>query len=58
MVQIYSTNKNIKIMVWRCFWNIGKSNYYIINRDFKLIKHEYFARSYFKVCEAEVAPIF
>jgi Transposase/DDE superfamily endonuclease len=58
MVQTYDTNKNMKIMVWGCFWDTGRSNCYIMDRDFESAKHGYSARSYLEVCEAEVAPIF
>jgi hypothetical protein len=48
----------MKVMVWGAFWDTGKSNYYIMDRDFESKKHGYFARSYLEVCNAEVAPIF
>ena len=50
--------KNIKVIVWGAFWDTGRSNCYIINRNFKLAKHGYLARLYLEVCEAEVASIF
>jgi hypothetical protein len=58
MVQTYGAKKNMKIMVWRAFWDTGKSNCYIMDRDFESKKHRYSARSYLKVCDAEIAPIF
>jgi hypothetical protein len=58
MVQTYSTNKNMKIMVWGAFWDLGKSNCYIMDRDFESKKHRYFANSYLKVLNAEVELIF
>jgi len=58
MVQTYGTGKNMKIMVWGCFWDLGRSNCYIMDRDFESAKHGYSAKSYLEVCEAEVAPIF
>lgn len=29
-----------------------------MDRDFELVKHEYFVKLYLKVCEAEIALIF
>lgn len=58
MVQTYGTNKNMKVMVWGAFWNIGRSNLYIMDRDFESAKHGYSAESYLEVLEAEVKPIF
>ena len=58
MVQTYSTNKNMKTMVWGAFWDNGRSNLYIMDRDFESKKHRYSAESYLEVLEAEVALIF
>jgi hypothetical protein len=58
MVQTYGTNKNMKIMVWDAFWDLGRTNLYIMDRDFESQKHGYSANSYLEVCEAEVAPAF
>jgi len=58
MVQTYGTNKNIKVMVWGSFWDLGRSNLYIMDRDFESKKHGYSANSYLEVLNAEVAPIF
>ena len=58
MVQTYGTNKNIKVMVWGAFWDNGRSNLYIMDRDFESAKHGYSARSYIEVLDAEVASIF
>ena len=58
MVQTYGMNKNIKVMVWGAFWDLGKSGYYIINRDFESAKYRYSANSYLEVLETEVGPIF
>jgi hypothetical protein len=58
MVQTYGTNKNIKVMVWGAFWDLGRSNLYIMDRDFELVKHGYLARLYLEVLDAKVGPIF
>jgi len=58
MVQTYGMSKNMKIMVWGAFWDTGRSRCYIMDRDFESAKHGYFANSYLKVYEAEVALIF
>jgi hypothetical protein len=58
MVQTYGINKNIKVMVWGAFWDTGRSNLYIMDRDFESAKHGYLANSYLEVLDAEVEPIF
>jgi hypothetical protein len=58
MVQTYGTNKNMKIMVWGAFWDLGRSNCYILDRDFESKKDGCSANSYLEVLNAEVEPIF
>src|SRR3954451_11277089 len=58
MVQTYGTNKNMKTMVWAMFWDNGRSNLYIMDRDFESKKHGYSANSYLEVLNAEVGPTF
>ena len=58
MVQTYGTNKNMKVMVWGAFWDNGRSNLYIMDRDFESAKHRYSANSYLEGLDAEVEPIF
>jgi hypothetical protein len=58
MVQTYGTNKNMKVMVWGAFWDTGRSNLYIMDRDFESAKHGYSVESYLEVLEADVAPMF
>ena len=48
----------MKTMVWGAFWDYGRSNLYIMDRDFESKKHGYSAESYLEVLEAEVGPIF
>jgi hypothetical protein len=57
MVQTYGTNKNMKTMVWGAFWDNGRSNLYIMDRDFESKKHGYSANSYLEVLDAELTPI-
>ena len=57
MVQTYGTNKNMKVMVWGCFWDDRRSNLYIMDRDFESAKHRYSVESYLEVLNAEVEPI-
>jgi hypothetical protein len=45
-------------MVWGAFWDLGKNNLYIMDRDFESAKHGYLAESYLEILEAEVALIF
>jgi hypothetical protein len=48
----------MKVMVWGCFWDYGRSNLYIMDQDFESIKHRYSTALYLEVLEAEVAPIY
>ena len=48
----------MKVMVWGCFWDGGRSNLYIMDRDFESAKHKYFANSYLEVLDAKVALIY
>jgi len=56
MVQTYNCKKNMKVMVWGCFWDEGRTSLYIMDRDFESKKHGYSANSYLEVLEAEVKP--
>ena len=58
MVQTYNVKKNMKVMVWGAFWDDGRSNLYIMDRDFESAKHGYSAESYLEVLDGEVAGIF
>jgi hypothetical protein len=58
MIQTYDVKKNMKVMVWGAFWGNGRSNLYLMDRDFELKKFGYTADSYLKVLEAELLPIF
>jgi hypothetical protein len=58
IVQIYSTNKNMNVMVWGIFWDNRRSNLYIMDQDFESTKHRYSAKSYLEVPDAEIALIF
>jgi hypothetical protein len=58
MVQTYNCKKNIKVMVWGAFWDDGRSNLYLMDRDFESAKHGYSAESYLEVLDGEVAGIF
>ena len=58
MVRTYGTSKNMKTMVWAMFWDNGRSNLYIMDRDFESKKHRYSANSYLEVLEAKVAPVY
>ena len=48
----------MKVMVWGAFWDNGRSNLYIMDRDFESAKHGYSTESYLEVLEAEVSLIF
>ena len=58
MVQTYGTGKNMKVMVWGCFWDNGRMNLYIMDHDFESAKYGYSAESYLEVLEAEVVPTY
>jgi hypothetical protein len=45
-------------MVWGCFWDYGRCNLYIIDRDFKSKKYRYSTNSYIEVLDTEVAPTY
>jgi hypothetical protein len=57
MVQTYDTNKNMKVMVWGAFWDIGRTSLYIMDRDFAAKKYGYSANSYLEVLDGELAPV-
>jgi transposase len=56
MIQTYNAHKNMSVMVWGCFWDYGRSDLYVMDRDFESKKHGYSARSYLEVLNAQVAP--
>jgi hypothetical protein len=58
MAQTYDCKKNMKVMVWGCFWDLGRTSFYIMDRDFESLKHRYSANSYLEVLEAEVWPAY
>src|SRR5438876_12119642 len=58
MIQTYNCHKNMKVMVWECFWDTGRTSLYIIDHDFESKKHGYSANSYLEVLDAEVAPAY
>lgn len=58
-VQMYHKGKDISVMVWACFWGkanggIGRSELYIMDRDFESKKHGYSAQSYIEVLEDQL----
>jgi hypothetical protein len=56
MIQTYNAYKNMSIMVWGCFWDHGRSDLYVMDRDFESKKYGYSARSYLQVLDVQVAP--
>ena len=46
----------MKIIVWACFWDNGRSDLYIIDRDFESKKHGYSANSYLEVLDNTFLP--
>jgi transposase len=55
MVMTYGTGHDIKAMVWGCFWGNGRSELYVMDRDFESKKYGYSANSYIEVLDAQVA---
>jgi hypothetical protein len=55
MITTYKSRKDIKVIVWGCFWGTEegteRSELYILNRNFESKKHRYLAVSYLKVLE-------
>ena len=45
-------------MVWGCFWDHGRSDLYILDRDFESKKHGYSANSYIAVLNDQVGPYY
>ena len=55
MIQTYKCGKDIRVIVWGCFWDTRRTSLYLIDRDFESKKHRYSANSYLKVLDAIVA---
>ena len=56
-VKTYKKGKDISVMVWACFWGGdkgGRSDLYILDRDFESKKHGYSAQSYLEVLEDQI----
>jgi transposase len=58
MIETYAKSKDISVMVWGCFWGleegIGRSELYLLDRDFEAKKYGYSARSYLEVLEDQM----
>ena len=55
MIETYKKGKDISVMVQGCFWGTGRTDLYILDRDFESKKHGYSANSYIEVLDAELA---
>jgi hypothetical protein len=49
MIQTYTCGKDMKVMVYAAFWDTGRTQLYIMDRDFESKKHGYSANSYVEV---------
>ena len=58
MIQTYRSSRDLSVMVRGAFWDNGKSDLYILGRDFESKKHGYSADSYLEELEGQVAPDF
>ena len=54
MIDTYKKSKDISVMVWGCFWGSGRSELYVLERDFESKKHGYSANSYLEVLEHQL----
>jgi transposase len=54
MIQTYSKGKALSVVVWACFWALGRSDLYILERDFESKKHGYSAKSYLQVLNEQL----
>ena len=54
MIQTYDYYKNMKVIVWGCFWDTRCTSLYIMDRDFESKKYRYSANSYLQVLNIEV----
>jgi hypothetical protein len=54
MIQTYKASRDISVMVWGCFWDHGRSDLYVLDRDFESKKYRYSANSYLEVLNAQV----
>jgi transposase len=54
MIQTYKVSRDISFMVWGCFWDHGRSDLYVLDRDFESKKYGYSANSYLEVLNAQV----
>ncbi len=53
-VFIYKKGRDISVMVWACFWGFGRSDLFILDRDFEAKKHRYMAQSYLEALEDQL----
>ena len=53
-IQTYTTGKGLSIMVWAAFWGSGRSDLYVLDRDFSSKKHGYSAQSYIAVLDDQL----
>jgi len=56
-VETYKKSKDIKVMVRGAFWSGGRSDLYVLDRDFESKKHGYSAASYLEVLNDQVPKI-
>jgi hypothetical protein len=55
---MYICGKDMRVIVWCCFWDYGHTKCYFIDRDFEAKKHGYSANSYIQVLDAGIGPDF
>lgn len=58
IVQTYDCKKNMKAIVWGCFWDLDRTNLYIMDSNFESKEHGYLAKSYLEFLEAKLKDAF
>lgn len=57
-IQTYNKSKDISVMVWAAIWGTGRSNLYLLDRDFDSKKMGYSANSYLEVLDNNLPDIY
>lgn len=58
MIQLYKKDKNVNIIIWVYFWNLQRSNLYVLTRDVMIKRDDYFTTFYFQVLDDNMLEIY